>query len=89
MITSVAISSTQTRFINKKFETGGNEKRDNDDMLIEVTTLSHPPGRLIKEDEKVVEFPSSNFDEVHNIESKHSIFSTYAGFILPRICLSC
>ncbi|KAL7535451.1 hypothetical protein ACHAXR_006491 [Thalassiosira sp. AJA248-18] len=44
---SVAVSSTKTRFINKQ---DGSDESVDEDTLMEVTTLNHPPGRLIEED---------------------------------------
>eukprot|EP00985_Skeletonema_marinoi_P004161 scaffold1815_cov134-Skeletonema_marinoi.AAC.6 len=44
---SIALSSTQTRYINKKSD---NLNSDDDETLTEVTTVNHPPGLMIEED---------------------------------------
>lgn len=46
---SIALSSTQTRFINKMSDKG---KNDDDETLTEVTVVNHPPGLIIEEDDK-------------------------------------
>ena len=43
---SVALSSTKTRYINKQ------PNSEDEDTLMEVTTLSHPPGCRIEEDKE-------------------------------------
>ena len=46
---SIALSSTQTRFINKQSDTLNS---DNDDTVTKVTTVNHSPGLIIEEDDK-------------------------------------
>ena len=48
-IPSVALSSTKTRYINKQPDVDGVL---DDGTLMEVTTIIHPPGRLLKEDRR-------------------------------------
>ena len=54
-ISSVALSSTKTRYINKQQSNDDSVMKDNDDdTLMEITTLSHLPGRIIEEDKSDV-----------------------------------
>lgn len=50
-ISSIALSSTKTRYIKRKEPKDASMNVDND-TLLEVTTLSHPPGLLVDGDEK-------------------------------------
>ena len=59
MMPSVAVSSTRTRFINKQGEEGVGTTIMDEDTLMEVTTLSHPPGRIIEEDDYINNKPDS------------------------------
>ena len=52
VLPSIALSSTQTRFINKTQSSTSNMNTDDDDALTEVTTVNHPPGLTIEEDSK-------------------------------------
>jgi len=59
---SVALSSTKTRYINKQLSNDDSIMKDDDDddTLMEITTLSHLPGRIIEEDQSEVVSSSSN-----------------------------
>mmetsp|Transcript_21449 Transcript_21449/g.46595 ORF Transcript_21449/g.46595 Transcript_21449/m.46595 type:complete len:824 (+) Transcript_21449:108-2579(+) len=69
---SVALSSTKTRYINQS-----NGDMD-EDTLMEVTTLSHPPGRLLEEDRNK-----------STLTSKKMISSPVQPTSLPMLASSC
>jgi len=48
---SVALSSTKTRYINKQ-PNNENTTAFDEDTLMEITTLTHPPGLILQEDAK-------------------------------------
>ncbi|KAL9182978.1 hypothetical protein ACHAXT_004257 [Thalassiosira profunda] len=73
---SIALSSTKTRYINK--EPNGTVATNDDDALMEVTTLSHPPGRLLEED-----------GDANDRQGKEQNISLVQSNALPMLASSC
>jgi iron only hydrogenase large subunit-like protein len=75
IIPSVALSSTKTRYINKQPDIHG---VIDDGTLMDITTIIHPPGRLVEEDR-------SNESILVRKTNSHSIDSKF----LPMLASSC
>ena len=78
-IPSVALSSTKTRYINKQPDIDGVM---DDGTLMEVTTIIHPPGRLVEEDRRDESVPAWKTNS-HSIESNSlpMLSSSCPGFV--------
>ena len=78
-IPSVALSSTKTRYINKQPDVDGVL---DDGTLMEVTTIIHPPGRLVKEDRRDESVPAWKTNS-YSIESNSlpMLASSCPGFV--------
>ena len=78
-IPSVALSSTKTRYINKQ---SGIDSVMDDGTLMEVTTIIHPPGRLVEEDRRDESVPAWKTNS-HSIESNSlpMLASSCPGFV--------
>ncbi|KAL3764469.1 hypothetical protein ACHAW5_000133 [Stephanodiscus triporus] len=78
-IPSVALSSTKTRYINKHPDIDGVM---DDDTLMEVATIIHPPGRLVEEDRRDESVPAW-MKNSHSTESKSlpMLASSCPGFV--------
>jgi len=78
-VTSVALSSTQTRYIKKKQNDESSINVGNDTM--EVTTINHPPGRLLESDDDY-EVLNNNIQHTQNqTPSVPMLSSSCPGFV--------
>ena len=82
-MTSIALSSTETRYIHKKSTAAA---ADDDDTLMEVTTLNHPPGRFIEGDEKN-DGPTESFAQ-NGLDST-ALLNSNMQSSLPMLSSSC
>lgn len=82
-MTSIALSSTKTRFIDKMAK--GNSSNKGDEAM-EVVTLRHPPGRIIDGDKKC------NYTEAeggHTPSDLSSLLNPKKDLSLPMLASSC
>ena len=77
---SVALSSTKTRYINKQQSNDDSAMKD-DDTLMEITTLSHLPGRIIDEDQSEVPSSTSTVSPLIQSTSLPMLASSCPGFV--------